>query len=144
MRRLVFVGLLTLVAGGFMMAGGFLLHTSGWGTGARVMLPSGPIIAVAFAALRMSERSWHVESDFAARRPTTRGRAITEIEVFVLTMAAGCAMAFGGYGAAAWNWLLVLPLAFSAGGIITAAFLLSSPGLRHSIASHFSSLSRAR
>lgn len=139
MRKFVVVGLLTLASGAFMMAGGFLIHTSGWGTGTRWMLPSGPIIWLAFAALRRSEWSKHVYSELAPRRPNLWGRAITEIEVFALTTAAGCAMAFGGYGAAAWSWLLVFPLVAAAGGIMTAAFILSTPGLRESIASRSTS-----
>lgn len=139
MRKLVVVGLLTLASGAFMMAGGFLIHTSGWGTGTRWMLPSGPIIWVAFAALRRSEWSTHAYSELVPRRPNTWGRAITEIEVFALTTAAGCAMAFGGYGAAAWSWLLVFPLVAAAGWIMTAAFILSTPGLRESIASRSTS-----
>jgi hypothetical protein len=148
-RRFGAVGVAVLVSGGFMMAGGYLFHTEGWGTGSLVMLPSGPTISVAFALARRTERSRRGLIDAEPVGLARRVRAVvtilaglpwpggelpvlSQIGAFALTMLAGAVMALGGYAGAAWSWLLVGPIALLAGVTISAAFGLIVTGLQTS------------
>lgn len=122
MRKYAAIGVLTLVSGGSMMAAGYVVNSAGWGTAGRLALPSWPAIAVAFALMRRNAGSRR-----SGRTQAWRPRTLLEIEVFVLTMAAGWAMLLAGYAAAAWSWLLVPPALLLAGGAITAAYVLIAP-----------------
>lgn len=122
MRKYALIGFLTLVSGGFMMAAGYMVNSAGWGTAGRLALPSWPAIAVAFALMRRN-----ADSRRSARTQAWRPRLLLEIEVFVLTMAAGWSMLLAGYAAATWSWLLVPPALLLAGGAITAAYVLVAP-----------------
>jgi hypothetical protein len=125
--------LVTLLAGGVMMAGGYLFATRGWAVGGTAMIPAGPLISVAFFVARRSSRP----GGPVATKDRLRNAAVIvlgmpsagsgvppalSLLVTVTTLGAGAVMAVAGYSLAAWSALMVLPLLIVAGAIITVPF----------------------
>lgn len=125
--------LVTLVAGGVMMAGGYLFATRGWAVGGTAMIPAGPLISVAFYLARGSSRPAGLVATKDRLRhvavvvlgmPSAGSGVPTPVSILVTltTLGAGATMAVAGYSVGAWTAVLALPLLLVAGVVITVPF----------------------
>lgn len=111
-------GALTLISGGCMMLAGYLGYTEGWTVAGCVAIPAGALI---LGALALARRAGRRDTQSAA---VTGGSRRLNPLVMAVTLVSGAVMVLAGYAAAAWSWLLVLPLATLGGFIIAAAFFV--------------------
>ncbi|HEX6394233.1 MAG TPA: hypothetical protein VFZ97_12385 [Acidimicrobiales bacterium] len=127
---------LTLVTGGIMMTAGYIFATDGWALAGPIMIPSGPLISVAFALARrprrparssdMKVRVRHIAS-IALGLPSPGGDVTLTVTLLItiVTLLAGAVMVVAGYATAAWNLAIAPPLIVASGLIITGAFVIA-------------------
>lgn len=127
---------LTLVTGGIMMTAGYFFATDGWGVAGPMMIPSGPLISVAFALARrprkpartadMKTRVRHIAS-IALGLPSPGGDVTlaATLLITIVTLIAGAVMVVAGYATAAWTVAIAPPLIVASGLIITLAFVIA-------------------
>lgn len=127
---------MTLGAGAFMLAGGYLISRQGRPVGTLVMLPAGPLMSGAFLVLptrtddvgRRAVGSRRRQALLVLAGIPASGvslRSLRGICITGLTVLAGTAMAIGGNWVATGRPLLVLPAVMAAGVLIGVALLLA-------------------
>lgn len=120
----------TLASGACMVAAGYAIHANDWGAGGLAMMVGGPLILLGYTVtLRARREGSPAVDDGRLSGAGKRGGGVGLLgrragPVAALSAASGAVMVLAGYVAAAWGWLLLIPLMLVGGLVILAAFAL--------------------